>query len=347
MVIRLYHHANSYGTQKFSFPLRAIIIAMEDFYRHAKATYHWLMGTGDFYTAMTNFLRTRYCFRQNNASECQISIQLWACLVNKHGAMCEDERDAVDVRVAGDVLASPHRLQYYHDMCGKLRTVFEPPLLDAAYREYPSRVEMQYCGLDGLDLAVAVVKNFPNQVRYEQIFRGRLISSHHATDPLLSIRPPLSTFEFTIEQPRPMQFHPFGFHHRGVLDGRNFALPADSHFDEELHAEQRTPTPRSYLQEIDPDATFSRSLDIDQPAKVSDVTIDQDNAANTSQGDAEDLRLQIEIMRNETTVIKMQQDEILNTLRQLVMAQTPKGRKRFSSSTSANTSSGGHISKKV
>jgi hypothetical protein len=147
--------------------------------------HQWLAGTDDFQTAIANFLRTRPCFLQDTKSECSIPIQISAYLYNLDGQIAENGTNPASIRIIGDVLSSPHRLQFVRTTEGRLKAFFEPPLLDETCREYPANVRMRVTGDDGLDLKVVVSKNFPGFVRYQQEFRARLLSPTQVIEPLV------------------------------------------------------------------------------------------------------------------------------------------------------------------
>ena len=176
LLLRLHRFVNTYGTKTFSFPLIAITEIMINYFEDAQMDHNWLLSTDDHHAALANFLRTRHCFLQNNKSECDLSVQIWGCLIDKNGNISDEGQEFSRIQIVGDVLSSPHRLDYCHTMEGKLKAFFEPPLLDQTCREYPVNITMKHTGYKGLDLTVVVTKSYPGNVRYEQTFRGRLLA---------------------------------------------------------------------------------------------------------------------------------------------------------------------------
>src|SRR5262249_41360139 len=73
---RMYQYVNSFGTKQFNLPLKNLLEFMLEYHKAYGRHCTWFQRTGDIHDLVTNLLRTKYCFLQNQQSHCTLEIQL-------------------------------------------------------------------------------------------------------------------------------------------------------------------------------------------------------------------------------------------------------------------------------
>ena len=179
----MHQYVNSFGHKEFSFPLKSLVEFMLE-YREAYGRHcTWFQATGNIYSLVANFLRTKDCFIQHQQSHCSLDVHLYTSIQSvksKEPCTGRPSLDSVSsipgqvLRITAEVLSTGHRLSCAISADNKIGYIFEPPLLDEACRHVPQTTDISSFGWEPQNVAVTVNRLFPGPVKFELAFRVKV-----------------------------------------------------------------------------------------------------------------------------------------------------------------------------